>query len=180
MSLFRRLLSAARGRGGLEDKLVLLGVISGGLFVTLVATLFVVQQRLGSTQRRLADEALPAEKQIGRLEASIGAAFGRQAQVSSTVDLKQLEPLRDRSAVEAPLRQAARAIAERLGEPARALDPHVAAFLDADAALYAAVARRHELQAAFEKELGAVDGDVRALVQDSQAVSGMLRLEYVL
>ena len=72
-----RLLTLLRGRGSLEDKLIHVGIVGGVLFVTLVATLFVVQQRLGSVQGRLVDEALPAEQQIARLEASIGAAFGR-------------------------------------------------------------------------------------------------------
>ena len=173
-----RLVAALRGHGSLEDKLVLVGAVGGVLFVTLVATLFIVQQRLGGVQARLVDEALPAEQQIARLEASIGAAFGRQAQVSSTVALAQLEPLRDRSAVEAPLRRASAELSQ-MHEAAR-LTGNVDEFLAADAALFSAVERKHQLQGAFETELTRIDGDLRALVEDSQAVSGLLRLEYVL
>jgi len=177
-SVLRRLSAALHGRGGLEDKLVLVGAVGGVLFVTLVATLFIVQQRLGSVQGRLVGEALPAEQQIGQLEASVGAAFGRQAQVSSTVNLAQLAALRDRSAVEQPLRHAATQLS-RLAE-AKALSRNVDAFLAADAGLFGAVERKHQLQAAFEAELTKIDADLRGLVEDSQAVSGLLRLEYVL
>jgi two-component system chemotaxis sensor kinase CheA len=175
---------ALRGRGELEDKLRLLGAIGGALFVTLVVTLFYVQQSLGRVQRQLAEQAMPAEQEIARLETSLGAAFRRQAQMSSTVDMTQVEAIRVH-AVEPPLRETAHELVKRLTAllPAARtgeLDSHVAAFLHADAALLAAVQRRHELQARFEKELGAIDGDLRALVEDSQAVSGMLRLEYVL
>jgi two-component system chemotaxis sensor kinase CheA len=176
--LARSLAQAARGRGGLEDKLVLVGALGGALFVTLVATLFIVQQQLGRVQARLVDQSMPAEQQIARLEASIGAAFGRQAEVSSTVSAAQLEPLRDRSAVELPLRRAAGELAQ-IHEAAR-LGANVDAFLAADLALFGAVERKHGLQATFEAELGRIDGDLRALVEDSQAVSGLLRLEYVL
>jgi HPt (histidine-containing phosphotransfer) domain-containing protein/two-component sensor histidine kinase len=173
-----RLLTLLRGRGSLEDKLIHVGIVGGVLFVTLVATLFVVQQRLGRVQGRLVDEALPAEQHIARLEAAIGAAFGRQAQVSSTVSLAQLGPLRDRSAVEIRLRRAARELSQ-LHEAAR-LAGNVDEFLAADRALFDAVERRHTLQHAFEVELAKIDGDLRALVEDSQAVAGLLRLEYVL
>ena len=191
MRKLRRLGRALRGHGGLEDKLVLLGAVGGFLFALLVVTLFVVQSILGTAQRQLSDKALPAEQQIARLESSMGAAFGRQAQVSSTVDLKQLDPLRDRRQVEEPLRQAARAIVARFSPDgagfsaevrahAVALDKHVEAFLAADTALVGSVERRHTLQGAFEKGLGAIDADLRTLTQDAQAVSGILRLEYVL
>ena len=172
------LVAAARGKGGLEDKLILVGALGGALFVTLVATLFIVQQQLGRVQARLVEQSMPAEQQIARLEASIGAAFGRQAEVSSTVSAAQLAPLRDRSAVELPLRQAAGELAHMEG--AAQLAANVDAFLAADLALYGAVERKHGVQAAFEAELGRIDGDLRALVEDSQAVSGLLRLEYVL
>ena len=91
-----KLHQALRGRGSLEDKLVLLGVIAGGLFAVLVLTLFLVQNSLGKAQRSLVGQALPAEELIARLESSIGATFRRQAQVSTTVSLAQLEPLRER------------------------------------------------------------------------------------
>jgi HPt (histidine-containing phosphotransfer) domain-containing protein len=170
--------AALRGHGGLADTLVLVGAVGGVLFVTLVATLFIVQQRLGGVQARLVDEALPAEQQIARLEASIGAAFGRQAQVASTVTQAQLEPLRDRSAVELPLRKAARELARR--RAAAELPHNVDVLLVADADLFGAVERKHRLQEAFVTELTKIDADLRALVEDSQAVSGLLRLEYVL
>jgi HPt (histidine-containing phosphotransfer) domain-containing protein len=172
------MLTVLRGRGGLEGKLIYVGMVGGVLFVMLVATLFIVQQRLGGVQGRLVDESLPAEQQIARLEASIGAAFGRQAQVSSTVNLAQLEPLRDRSAVETRLRRAAKELSQ-LREAAR-LAGNVDEFLAADRALFGAVERKHRLQAAFEAELATIDGELRALVEDSQAVAGLLRLEYVL
>ena len=178
---------ALRGRGELEDKLVLLGVIGGVMFLTLVGTLFYVQGSMGRAQERLVEQTLPAERGIARLETTIGAAFGRQAQISSTADLDQLQPLRDRTAVEQPLRQASREIVARIADVSpelsvRALDlaRHVDEFLAADAALLAAVERRHRLQEHFETELGSIDTDLRALVEDSQAVAGMLRLEYVL
>jgi HPt (histidine-containing phosphotransfer) domain-containing protein len=173
-----QLVAALRGHGRLEHKLILVGAVGGALFVTLVATLFLVQHQLGAVQRRLVERAMPAEQQVARLEASIGAAFGRQAQVSSTTSPAQLEPLRDRSAVEPPLRQAAGALAQ-LPEAAE-LAGNVEQFLASDRALYSAVERRHQLQATFELELNRIDGDLRALVEDSQAVSGLLRLEYVL
>ncbi|MEO7732765.1 MAG: hypothetical protein ABIY55_17475 [Kofleriaceae bacterium] len=66
-----RLWAALHGRGGLEGKLVLVGLVGGLLFVTLVASLFIVQQRLGSVQRRLVGESMLAEQQIAQLEASI-------------------------------------------------------------------------------------------------------------
>lgn len=172
------LLDVLRGRGGLEDRLIHVGLVGGVLFVMLVATLFIVQQRLGGVQARLVDHSLPAEQQIARLEASIGAAFGRQAQVSSTVNLVQLEALRDRGAVESRLHRAAKELSQ-LREAAR-LTGDVDEFLAADRALFGAVERKHRLQAAFEAELTKIDGDLRALVEDSQAVAGLLRLEYVL
>lgn len=182
-----RLMQAVRGQGALEDKLVLLGVIGGGLFCVLVATLFYVQHSLGDVQERLGEQALPALQEIARLESAIAGAFSRQAQISTTSASAQLDSLRDRSRVEQPLRESSTAIGRRLselspglGERARAMNDHVEGFLAADAELLKAVARRHELQASFEKELGTIDGDLRALVEDSQAVSGILRLEYML
>jgi hypothetical protein len=59
-----RWFAALRGRGGLDAKLIHVGMIGGALFVTLVATLFFVQQRLGSVQARLVEESLPAEQEI--------------------------------------------------------------------------------------------------------------------
>jgi len=178
---------ALRGQGELEDKLKLLGVIGGVMFLTLVGTLFYVQRTIGRAQDRLVEQTLPAEREITRLESSIGAAFGRQAQISSTADLAQLEPLRERTQVEQPLRQSSREIVARIGGlspelTARAVDlgRHVEEFLAADAALLAAVERRHKLQDSFEVELASIDTDLRVLVEDSQAVAGTLRLEYVL
>jgi HPt (histidine-containing phosphotransfer) domain-containing protein len=98
--------------------------------------------------------------------------------VSSTLNMAQLAPLRDRSAVEAPLRRATAELSQ-MREAAR-LNGNVDEFLAADAALFGAVERKHQLQGAFETELTKIDGDLRALVEDSQAVSGLLRLEYVL
>jgi hypothetical protein len=173
-----RLVAALRGQGSLEDKLVLVGVVGGALFVTLVATLFIVQQQLGKVQRRLVEDSMPAEQQIARLEASIGAAFGRQAQVASTVSTAQLDPLRDASAVELPLRQAVDELAPI--REAENLPRNVEEFLAADRALFSAVERKHQVQGRFELELSKIDSDLRTLVEDSQAVSGVLRLEYVL
>ncbi|HSR97806.1 MAG TPA: ATP-binding protein [Kofleriaceae bacterium] len=173
-----RLLTLIRGKGGLEDRLIHIGIVGGVLFVMLVATLFVVQQRLGGVQSRLVEQSLPEEQQIAQLEASIGAAFGRQAQVSSTVTLAQLEPLRDRGSVERRLRAAAKELAQL--PSAAHLAANVDEFLAADGALFGAVERKHRLQAAFEAELAKIDADLRALVEDSQAVAGLLRLEYVL
>ena len=173
-----RMLGALRGHGGLEDKLVLVGVVGGVLFVTLVATLFIVQQRLGSVQRDLVEQSMPAEQQIAQLETTIGAAFGRQAQVSSTVNTAQLAPLQDSHAVEQPLRQAAGQLSQM--HEAAQLKSNVEEFLAADRALFGAVERKHRLQGSFETELGKIDADLRTLVEDSQAVSGLLRLEYVI
>jgi two-component system chemotaxis sensor kinase CheA len=182
-----RLFHAVRGHGDLEDKLFLLGVIGLTLFATLVGTLFYVQHSLGESQRRIAEQALPAVQETDRLKGALGAAFRRQAQVSSTTALDQLESLRDTSAVTTPLRGSASAIGARLSDispelsdRSRSLDQHVTDFLAADAGLFAAVERRHQLQASFEQELASVSGELRSLVEDSQAVSGMLRLEYVL
>ncbi|HEY0190900.1 MAG TPA: PAS domain-containing protein [Kofleriaceae bacterium] len=175
--LSSRLGNAARGRGGLDDKLVLIGAIGGVLFVALVATLVLVEHRLSSVQDRLVRQALPAEQEVSRLEASVGAAFGRQAQVSSTVASEQLEPLRDRTAVEQPLRAAAVALVEL--HEAATLPAAADAFLAADAELFDAIERKHRLQHGFETELARIDGDLRALVEDSQAIAGLLRLEYM-
>ena len=187
-----RLARGLRGHDALEDKLVLLGAGGIVIFVSLVVTLFVVQNILGGAQRRLSERALPAEQEIARLQSSIAAAFGRQAQVSSTIDLKQLEPLRDRSTVEQPLRAAARAIESRLTPdelsslpaPMRArligFALHVEQFLAVDTSLLGSVERRHKLQAEFEKDLGSIDEDIRGLTQDSQATAGMLRLQWML
>jgi HPt (histidine-containing phosphotransfer) domain-containing protein len=172
-----RLVAALRGRGGLDAKLIHVALVGGALFVTLVATLFFVQQRLGGVQARLVDESLPAEQHIAQLEA-IGAAFGRQAQVSSTISMTQLEPLRDSGAVVERLRRAASELSQM--REALRLNSNVEEFLAADRALFDAVERKHRLQAAFESELAKIDIDLRALVEDSQAVAGLLRLEYVL
>src|SRR5262249_14375334 len=151
LGLGARLLNAARGHGRLEDKLLLVAVVGGVLFVTLVATLFIVQHQLGSVQRRLVEDSMPAEQQIARLESSIGAAFGRQAQISTTISSAQLEPLRDATAVEAPLREAAHELSQL--RQAAALQRDVDDFLASDRALFGAVERKHKLQATFETEL---------------------------
>jgi HPt (histidine-containing phosphotransfer) domain-containing protein len=92
--------------------------------------------------------------------------------------MAQLDPLRDSSAVVERLRQAARQLSQM--REAMKLDANVEEFLTADLALFGAVERKHQLQAAFEAELARIDADLRALVEDSQAIAGLLRLEYVL
>src|SRR5262249_10172178 len=57
---------------------------------------------------------------------------------------------------------------------------HVEQFLVVDNSLLGSVERRHTIQAEFEKDLGAIDEEIRGLTQDSQAISGMLRLQWML
>jgi HPt (histidine-containing phosphotransfer) domain-containing protein/uncharacterized membrane-anchored protein YhcB (DUF1043 family) len=176
---------AMRADGSIESKLMLLGVAGLTLFLTLVAALFFVQYGLVGAQKELAGSTLPTEQALGRLGGAIGSAFQRQARISSTVSTDQLRAVRDRAAIERSLAEVETVLRARLAHSdaqarVQSLDAHVGEFLTADAALYASVGKRHQLQGQFEKELAGIDAGLRHLIESAQSISGLLHLEYVL
>ena len=179
--LHRRIWLAVRGRGGPAARLILLGLIGGGVCVSLVATLFFVQRSLGRSQRQLAEVAVPAEERIAQIESSLDAAFRRQGRIAATVTSGDLEALRDRRSVEEHLREAARAsaMAGAGGAAAPGLPAHVEQFLIADAAFFEAFARKHALDAECRKKLAGVAGEAHGLVEAARSLSGVLRLDYI-
>jgi signal transduction histidine kinase len=183
IAFLRRIGPAIRGRGGPEDRLVLLGLFGGAVFAALAATLFFVQRSLDRSQRQLAELAMPAEAHIAQMEAALNAAFRRQSQIGATTTTAQLEQLRDRRSVEEMLREAGQSstIAAASGENAAlALSAHVERFLVADAAFFGTVGRKHALNTAYDKQIAETDLRIHALVDASRSLSGVLRLNYVL
>jgi two-component system chemotaxis sensor kinase CheA len=184
----RERLSTVHARNSIEGNLKLLGIAGLALFVTLVASLFYVQHGLISSQERLTEGTLPIRRALGRLDAAVGDAFRREAQLSSAHDATQLKILLDRGAIERELQDAHRQLlalwpradvaAADSGE-LRKLDESIDAFLASDAELSAALERRHALQARFEVQLSTVDKDLRALIEGAQSVSGVLRLDFI-
>jgi signal transduction histidine kinase len=179
--LRRRIWLTVRGRGGPEARLVLLGLIGGGVCVSLVATLVFVQHSLERSQRQLAELAVPAEERIAQIEASLDAAFRRQGRIAATITSSDLEGLRDRRSVEEHLREAARAsaITTAGGAAAPDLPAHVEQFLIADAAFFEAFARKHALDTECKKRLSSVADGVHGLVEATRSLSGLLRLDYM-
>ena len=188
MKALRKRLSQLGGNSSIEANLKLLGAAGLALFVTLVVSLFYVQHSLLSSQERLTDVTLPIRRALGRLDAAVGDAFRREAQLSSAQDASQLGALVDRSAIERELQDAMRQLRELWpravetdadrGAMAK-LDASVKAFLASDDELTAAIQRRHELQARFDVQQGAVDKDLRALIEGAQSISGVLRLDFI-
>jgi HPt (histidine-containing phosphotransfer) domain-containing protein/two-component sensor histidine kinase len=188
LKALRERLSKLGGNSSIEANLKLLGIAGLALFVTLVASLFYVQHGLLSSQERLTEVTLPIRRALGRLDAAVGNAFRREAQLSSARDATQLKALVDRSAIERELQDAMRQLRElwpravETGADRGAmdkLDASVKAFLDSDSELSAAIERRHALQARFDVQLGAVDKDLRALIEGAQSISGVLRLDFI-
>ncbi|HTU57421.1 MAG TPA: hypothetical protein VMF89_03290, partial [Polyangiales bacterium] len=108
MKALRERLSKLGGNSTIESNLKLLGIAGLALFVTLVASLFYVQHSLLTSQERLTEVTLPIRRALGRLDAAVGDAFRREAQLSSARDATQLKALVDRSAIERELQDALR------------------------------------------------------------------------
>ncbi|MET0342845.1 MAG: ATP-binding protein [Polyangiales bacterium] len=177
-------------RGTIESNLKLLGIAGLGLFITLVASLYFVQRGLVGAQERLTELTLPVQHALSRFDAALGAAFRRQAQLSASEHARELEPVRERKAIEADLRDAERGLREgmaiadgELEASARAalgdLQKQLDAFLASDTELLASVERRLASKAAFESQLGGVDSELRALIEAAQSIAGVLRLDYI-
>ncbi len=176
--------------GTIEGNLKLLGIAGLGLFLTLVASLYFVQRELVGAQERLTELTLPVQRGLHQLDAALGTAFRRQAQLAASASASELEALRARTSIETSLRDAERAVQTGMaladGDlPAesraalRELHGQLDVFLASDAELLASVARRLESKVAFEAQLSAVDGELRGLIESAQAIAGVLRLDYI-
>jgi signal transduction histidine kinase len=179
--LRHRIWLIVRGQSGPEGRLILLGVIGGGVCLSLVATLFFVQRSLEHSQRQLAELAVPAEQRIAQIESSLDAAFRRQGWIAGTINSEDLEGWRDRRSVEEHLREAARdgAIFHAGGVAAPDLPVHVERFLVADTAFFEAFERKHALETERKKRLSDVAAGAHGLVEATRSLSGILRLDYM-
>lgn len=187
----RARLRALVGSASIEQNLKLLGTAGLLLFLTLVASLFFVQAGLVASQERLTEVTLPTQHALDRLDASLSAAFQRQAQLASAESLSQVEALRDRARIESGLRDAEAQLARSLrmleGRQSaereatlRALHAHMAAFLGSDAELLASTERRQLREEQLAAQLASVDTALVALIGGASAMEGVLRLEHVL
>lgn len=173
-----------------EANLKLLGIAGLGLFLTLVAASFLVQRGLIVAQARLSESALPVLSALDQVDAAIGAALRRSAQLASAQRAAEVDALRDRSALEARLGKARETLKTGFAtveggtsaESTRALaalKDALDAFIAADAALLEAVAAGQAASARVDGQLAAVDGELRSLVGGARAIAGALRLEYI-
>jgi two-component system chemotaxis sensor kinase CheA len=178
----------AKRTSSIERNLLLLSGVALGLFTLLVAALFVVQGSMAAQQRRLEQVVVPLQQEVSGLEGAIAAAFAREADMASTVSTAELEPLRDRAAIEQGLSQSRDRLLARsaeagdsdLRERAKAVAAAVDQFLDGDAALYASVMKSHTLDANFRAQLGLRNGELRDEILRVDNVAGRAKLANVL
>src|SRR5262249_40742263 len=143
--------------GSIERNVKTIGALGGGLLAILLGVLFVVQHRLGASQRTLANTIVPTQRELGELSGTVGAMFLRESAIAAA-SRDQLAGLRDRRAAEAAMRAADAALHQLLAtddiraaerfprEVAGGLSAQVDGFLAADAELYTAVSQFRELE----------------------------------
>jgi two-component system chemotaxis sensor kinase CheA len=181
---------AGRAPREIERNVKTIGVLGGSLLAILLGVLFIVQHRLGASQRTLADLVVPTQRELGELSGTVGAMFLRESAIAAA-SRDQLAGLRDRGAAEAALRASEAALRQLLAadairaadwfprEVAGALSAQVDGFLVADDELYTAVSQFRDLEAQLAARIAEVDASVRQVTEASSGAAGVLRLEYV-
>jgi len=164
-------------RGGIEGNLRLLARAGLAMFVALTATLLFVQFMLGGQVRDLEVNAVERQQALGAVEASMGALFERQAEVLSSTTVEQLKPLADRGALERELRRESARLAAGVRNAALASD--VERVLSVDQQLFDSIEHGHRLQATFETQLGDVQQQLRATIEQTHGILGYAHLDFV-
>jgi HPt (histidine-containing phosphotransfer) domain-containing protein len=173
----------------IEANLVSLGSVLGLLLIVLVLTLVGIQRSLGGTLERLGTSTMPAQQAIVGLRHAVSRLFERQVRVLSARSDAELEPLKDRSAIERDVSEADALLDQTLPEitggteAAREdslLDSRERDVLTSDAALLASVESRLAFEAQFESRTATMKTELDQLIQEARAVAGVAHLEYVL
>jgi HPt (histidine-containing phosphotransfer) domain-containing protein len=173
----------------IESHLVALSVAAASLFGVLLLTLFGVQQALGSSVERLSEGTLPAQRALTEFEAALADLFARDIRVLGASSLEELGAEHDRSAIDARLADARRALeaglpalegALRARQHSGALTTQTRELLESDRELYASVERTQRLREALSARSSELQEAVQQLVQHARALAGQARLSYVL
>lgn len=177
-------------RGSIESNIKLIAIVGGLLFITLVGTLITVQQSLGSSQKKLAETVVPVQQRLGELSAVVGSIFLRQSEIIAANE-EELKQLGDNDRQEEVLRTGqanfnelitASGLSSEEGFPvdaARDLKQEVDRFLIAEKDLYGAAQNYQSLKREFALSIDAIEKDLRALIETSGGLAGVLRLEHV-
>lgn len=172
----------------IERDLLLLAAVTLSLFLLLAGALFVVQSSMGAGQERLERVIVPIQQDVAGLEGAIAAGFAREAEIFATESSAELDPVRDRTAIEQELGDARTQLKGHLAELGDAnlrgrfdvVDKTVDDFLAGDKALFDSVARTHSLDARFRAALGVRNGELRDETVRVQDITGRAALASVL
>jgi two-component system, chemotaxis family, sensor kinase CheA len=159
-------------KSSIEYNLRFLSAVALGVFTALILALVLVQHSLVASQKTLANVVVPAQQNLGRLDSAVAGMFERQARISSSTGSRQLEALRDRSALQSEL--------EGAGEHAREMAPAIRDFLASDDELYASIARYHGLHEDFAHKLTDAQSALRGLTEQAAAIAGVVQLKSVI
>ncbi len=174
----------------IESNVKLIAVVGAVLFTTLIGALIVVQQTLGSSQTQLAETVVPIQQQLGEIAGAEGSMFLRQSEIVAANDVA-LKSLGDRNNHELNVRNGAtgfRKLVNSTGlihEPdfpiraANSLEAEIEVFLQADDALYDAAISYQALKKQIVASIESIEKDLRCLIEASDGLAGVLRLEHV-
>lgn len=177
-------------KNSIERNVLLIAGMGGFVFLSLVATLVIVQSTLGTAVDELSNKVVPVQRELGELGNAVGSMFLRESEIVSA-KADELSSVSDRSEHE----QVTLASEEKLAqyfESREFLDqanfPHSAAerlplevqrFLQADSDLLGAVTDYCRRQRLLDETQTKIETDLKTLLQQSASISGVLRLNHV-
>lgn len=174
----------------IERSIWLVAVISGVIFLALIATLLIVQRSFGASQATLTSLVIPTQHVLSDLTGAVGDMFLRQSQILAS-QREGNTGLEDRNGHERGVRDclvqletllASHELTDHKAFPQSAserLRDDVERFLRVDDELFDTVVQYHQLEQTFQDNLVKLDADLRRLMEDSSGLAGAIRLEYI-
>ncbi|OYP37901.1 hypothetical protein CGZ80_04025 [Rhodopirellula sp. MGV] len=164
-----------------------------GAFVlaSLIVAICVVQHTLGTSITRLSNDVVPIQSRLVELSDSVSHMFLSQSNLErlSRAKIERME--RDHTDEEMA-KETLQLLKEQLSEPeivanaefpkgaTEKLETEVDEFLAARRELFEIAKVTDSLGVSFQETLSGIDADLKLLLQETSAISGILRLRYVL
>lgn len=174
----------------IERNVFLIAGMGGFVFLSLVATLVIVQSTLGTAVHELSEKVVPVQRELGELGNAVGSMFLRESEIVSAKP-HELEHISDRAGHEKITLASQRKLEEYfeskefLQQPdfpqsaAKRLPLELSRFLQADSDLLSAVTGYCSQQTTLDETQGEVERNLKTLLQQSASISGVLRLNHI-
>ncbi|MCC9599306.1 Hpt domain-containing protein [Stieleria sp. JC731] len=175
----------------IERNVKTIAALGAFVLASMIVTICVVQHTLGKSITQLSDDVVPIQSQLVELNDSVGRMFLSQSNLER-LNRNEIEQLENDKHDESVALNTLERLHDQLGDPeivsnprfpkeaASRLDDEVDGFLQARQHLFDIAKQTDELGSQFQKSHSGIDADLNLLLQETAAISGILRLNYVL